>query len=235
VAERGLNYSMSLRVMGDGLLRTIFTIFSHVVGMVIMVALWLSAPAPTYAAIPASVSITSSTDAVVSGESFQLTISVNAATASGLPTGTITLYDGTKQLGIFNILADANSTAVQVQLTTTPQLAGPYTFAFSAVYSGDSVFAPGISPTLNVDVTQSVSYAGGDIIQQLWLGQKVTSDSTGTTPGYTGYTSSSAVSYSNQTSPFGWSGCFICVDVALAATPDTIAEGQDVVLRATVL
>lgn len=200
-----------------------------------MVALWLSAPAPTYAATPTSVSITSSADAVASGESFQLTISVNAATASGLPAGTITLYDGVKQLGVFNILLDANSTAAQVQLTTTPQLTGPYTMAFSAVYSGDSVFAPATSPTLNVDVTQGVGSSGGDIIQSMWVGQQVLPSATSGTTSYTEYTSSSAVSYSKQTATGPCN--FYCdhVDIGLSATPSTVAEGHDLALRASVI
>ena len=192
-------------------------------------------PVPANAVIPTSVSITSSADTVAPGESFQLTISVNAPAARDVPSGTITLYDGATQLGVFNILLDANSTVAQVQLTTTPQLAGPYTFAFSAIYSGDGSFASGTSPILNVEVTQSTSYSSADIIQAMWLGQKVISDSAGTTSGYTGYSSSSIVSYSNQTSPFGWSVCFICVDVALAATPSTVAEGNDVLLHASVI
>ena len=190
---------------------------------------------PANAAIPTSVSITSSTNTVTSGENFQLTLSVNAPAASGVPSGTITLYDGAIQLGVFDILLDANNTAAQVQLTMTPQMAGPYTFAFSAINSGDSSFAPGTSPSLNVDVTQTASWLDGTI-QAIWLGQAVTTGSGGTTPSFVGYASSSTVSYGDQTAtgPDPW--CFCSnVDVALAATPGTLAEGQDVLLQASVI
>jgi hypothetical protein len=188
---------------------------------------------PVYAnsAIPTSVSITSSANTVTSGDSFQLTVSVNAPAASEVPTGTITLYDGAIQLGVFNILLDANSTAAQVQLTMTPQLAGPYTAAFFAVYSGDSAFAPGTSPTLNVDVTQTTSWLDGTI-QALWLGQTLTTGSTGTASGFAGYASSSTISYSDQTAT---SPSINSVDVSLAATPGTVAEGQDVLLQVSVI
>ena len=196
---------------------------------------YLVLPLPANAVTPTSVSITSSADTVTSGQNFQLTISVNASTAGEMPSGTITLYDGAIQLGVFNILLDANNTAAQVQLTMTPQLAGPYTFAFSAIYSGDSSFAPGTSPTLNVDITQSASYSTGDIIQALWLGQTVNAGSFGTS-GYTSNASSSTVRYGDQTAtgPDAW--CFCSgVDVSLAATPGTVAEGQDVLLQASVI
>ena len=203
-------------------------------GIAWLLVMWLAVPAPSYAAIPTSISITSSADAVASGENFQLSISVNASMASEVPTGTITLYDGARQLGVFDILLDANTTAAQVQLTMTPQLAGPYTFAFSALYSGDSVFAPGTSPSLNVNVSQATSLMDG-IIQAMWIGQQVVpTGTTGPTSSFVGYASSSTINYSDQaaTDP----GC-VCtnVDVSLAATPGTVAEGQDVLLQASVI
>lgn len=231
--ERG-RISKALSAAWNGVLRSMSVSKSWAIMIAVMVAVCSVTPVPTYAAVLTSVSITSSADAVTSGGSFQLSISVNASTTSGVPSGTITLYDGSIQLGVFNILTDADNTAAQVHLIMTPQLAGPYTFAFSAVYSGDSVFASGISPILNVDVTQSTADAGVDTIQTLWLGQTVTSGSTATASGFTEYTSSSAVSYANQT---GTGLCsFSCdpVDVALAAIPDTVAEGKDVLLRASV-
>lgn len=224
----------SLSDAGSGLLRVMSILRSCAIKIAMTVAVCLALTVATYAAVPASVSITSSADAVASGERFQLSISVNASTASGAPSGTITLYDGSIQLGVFNILTDTSNTEAQVQLTMTPQLAGPYAFALSAVYSGDSVFAPATSPTLHVDVTQATSSIDGTIYS-IWLGQTIPSGSTGTTSGFTGYASSSAVSYSNQ---MGTGSCsFYCdqVDVALAATPGTVAEGRDVELRAAVI
>ncbi|MEJ2651512.1 MAG: Ig-like domain-containing protein [Gammaproteobacteria bacterium] len=215
----------------NGVLRAMSVSKSWAIMIAVMGAVCSVMPVPTYAAVPTSVSITSSADAVASGESFLLSISLNASTASG----TFTLYDGSIRLGVFNILTDAGNTAAQVQLTLTPQLAGPYTFAFSAVYSGDSVFASGVSPILDVDVTQGTADAGGETIQTLWLGQAVTTGSTGTTSGFSGYASSAAVSYSNQTETGPCS--FYCdqVDMGLAAAPDTVAEDQDIELRASVI
>ena len=150
---------VSLSVAGSRSCREASALISCMGRIAWFLVMWLAVSVPTYAAIPTSVSITSSADVVASGENFHLTISVNASMASEVSTGTITLYDGSKQLGVFSILLGANNTSSQVQLTMTPQLAGPYTFSFSAVYSGDSAFAPGTSPTLNVDVTQTTSYS----------------------------------------------------------------------------
>jgi hypothetical protein len=56
------------------------------------------------AAIATSVSITSSVNTVASGENFQLTLSVNASTAGGVPTGTITLIRWHEAAGAFQHL-----------------------------------------------------------------------------------------------------------------------------------
>ena len=234
-AVKAVVASKSLSKTCDGLLRVMSARWSWWIKFALTAAIYMTVPTQAYALQPATVSITSSAETVASGENFQLTITVTAAVADGMPTGTLTLYDGTIQLGVFDILFDTSNSALQVQLTTTPNIAGPYTFAFSVMYSGDSIFAPATSPTLNVDVTQTASYSAQDIIQAVWIGQQVGSvGATGSAQDFGAYGSSSVVDYVNyldQTATGPWGG----VDVSLAATPGTVAEGEAVLLQASVI
>ncbi len=124
-AERRYNDLVSRAATGDGWLRPILSWMARIV---VMAAMCLAVQTPAHAAIPNSVSITSSVNTVVSGERFQLMVSVTASPGSGSPTGTITLYDGTKQLGVFDIV-ETSDASTQMLLTVTPQLAAPYTMA----------------------------------------------------------------------------------------------------------
>jgi Bacterial Ig-like domain (group 3) len=93
--------------------------------------------------------VTSSANPSVYGQSVSLTVTVTAASpGNGTPTGTVTFYDGTANLGTGTL---NGATAI---LSTTFLVVGSH--SVTVVYSGDGNFTGSTSPAL----TQTVNQAG---------------------------------------------------------------------------
>src|SRR5439155_5539268 len=100
--------------------------------------------------IPTMTTLNAAPNPTVFGQSVIFTATVSGLSSSGTPTGTVTFKDGTTTLGV----ATLNSAAIPVATFTTSALsAGSH--AITAVYNGDTTFAPGTSGV----VTQAVNQA----------------------------------------------------------------------------
>jgi predicted secreted protein len=98
---------------------------------------------------PTTVTFTSSSTAVSSGQQITL-ISVVQGTGSTPPTGTVTWVSGSTILGS----APINSVGLATITITPPQ----GTFATVAQYSGDTLYAPSVSPTLTIVVGPTIEF-----------------------------------------------------------------------------
>jgi hypothetical protein len=87
------------------------------------------------------------------GQTVTLTAAVAPAAGGGTPTGTVTfVIDGVNQTPVAVNGSDLASLGVKFAS------AGPHTV--SAIYNGDSNFAPSTAPTLNVSVNKATSTSG---------------------------------------------------------------------------
>ena len=101
------------------------------------------------AGIATTTTLTSSTNPSVFGQSVTFTATVAPSSGSGTPTGSVTFYAGSTPLGT------ATLSSKKASLKTTSVPVGSQ--AITAVYSGDTTYAPGTSAvltqTVNLDST----------------------------------------------------------------------------------
>lgn len=89
---------------------------------------------------PASVGATTTTPVTLSA-------SVTPGSGNGTPTGTMTFYNGTTQLGHVPLANGAASLSYNISALTVNS------YSITATYSGDSTFAPSTSPAAPLNVT----------------------------------------------------------------------------------
>jgi len=123
------------------------------------------------------------------GES--VTFSAAVKTVSGIPTGTVTFYDGTSVLGSATVVNGGGSkTLNSAAISTSTLAAGSHNI--QAVYSGDNVFA-GSTSAIVVQVVQTAANATTTVLnasatsamagQAIMFTARVTSASSGTATG----------------------------------------------------
>src|SRR5207244_6290866 len=89
--------------------------------------------------------LTSSANPSVAGQSVTFTATVSATSSAGTPTGTVTFQDGATMLG------NGTLSGGSVTFSTAALAAGTHTI--TAVYGGDTNFAPSTSNALTQTVT----------------------------------------------------------------------------------
>ena len=145
----------------------------------------------------AAVALIPSVNSVVIGQPVTFTATVTATMpATGTPTGTVTFTNGGVTMGVESLVKGVAS------ISTTPSASGSY--PITAVYSGDSSFAPATSKTLTEVVSpDTASVALESSVNPSVVGQPVTFTATVTAAAPATGTPTGTVTFTNGTSTIG--------------------------------
>jgi hypothetical protein len=104
--------------------------------------------------IPTTTGLTATPNPVIFGSPLTITATVSHSTGPGVPTGTVTIKNGSVVLGV-ETLAAGSGTSAQASLTTSSLAVG--THSLTAVYSGSANFGASTSSSVVVTVGQEAT------------------------------------------------------------------------------